>query len=275
MKALIAQSREGFINALRKRGIATTVLRDELITIPCPYDGTLWYGDRKINISDYDFAIIVSLNKPAKHLYTVIHNHIPTFGDPYVRNLFDNKVTGQAIVSEHGIPVIPLLYNMTDPLVQMETLHDKVVVKMDNLANGINVKLFDLPLQYPQEKRITQQYIECGHTDQRWIVVGDRIVCAMQRTASRDGEFRANLGQGGTGAPIEITEDMQELARRIVEPFPNFLYAGIDIITDPATNTRYFLEANLIPGSRIIEITHHNYYDDIVDYIINQVNNKS
>ena len=154
--------------------------------------------------------------------------------------------------------------------VHFENFKDKVVEKSPGSSCGISVRLHDLPLQKTKPCKIYQQYIECGGVDERWIIVGDKIVCAMQRKSVSDDEFRANLSVGGVGTPIEITEDMQEFAKKIIDVFEGYLYAGIDIITDKDGN-RYFLEANVTPGTKIVDITNHNFFDDVYKYIIENI----
>lgn len=239
------------------------------IVIPSPYTGYFWNGEEKVIISDYDYAIFFSVEPVSRFLYTYLSGHIKLFGDPYVRYQCSNKVICQIIAAENGIPVIPIVFgynvNKDVHLTDFEG-DDKVVEKPAGSSCGKSVCLRDLPLNETVQNRIYQKYIDCDSTDQRWIIIDDKIVCAMQRKAVEEGEFRANLSVGGEGTQIEITEDMQEFAKKFVSLFPGYLYTGIDIITDKEGN-RYFLEANMTPGDRIIMITHHNYFVDLYNYI--------
>ena len=52
---------------------------------------------------------------------------------------------------------------------------------------------------------LVQEFIEeAGGTDIRCLVVGERVIASMKRTA-RDGEFKSNLHRGGTVSAIKLT----------------------------------------------------------------------
>ena len=241
------------------------------VIVPSPYAGYFWNGNDKVMVSDYDYAIIMPSSLMAKSVYLYLKDHIKVFGNPFVRDQLVNKVTSQLIVSNAGIPVVPFVYGqLINPLIHLNEFKDQVVEKPYNLSCGANVNIYPLPISTIKEDQIYQQYIECDSTDERWIIVGDRIVSAMRRHSTEIGEFRANISLGGVGEPIDITDDMQEFAKRIIDQFPGYFYAGIDIITDRDGN-RYYLEGNIMPGEKIIEITNHNYFDDLYNYIISNL----
>ena len=59
-------------------------------------------------------------------------------------------------------------------------------------------------------------------------VVGGRAVAAMRRTA-KDGDFRANITNGGTAEGIEPTPEQAELAVRAAKAL-GLDFAGVDLL---------------------------------------------
>ena len=274
MKLIIigARLRPRLVEEFVKNGVEVINIASEItITIPTPYTGYIWDRTEKINLSDYSGILLLSRKKRSKLLYNSLRNHILIIGNPYSRFEFDNKSFGSIRVSEGGIPVIPMVYGNVTSKELIEHLGDTLVEKPDDLSRGERVELKVNPRSYNPD-RIYQKYIECGHSDERWICVeGKGVVCAMKRTSSNPSEFRANLNKGGKGEKLEVTQEMQDLAERITSIFPGYVFAGIDILTDKNTGERYFLESNVIPGEKIIEISGHNYYEDIYNSVMSKL----
>lgn len=80
--------------------------------------------------------------------------------------------------------------------------------------------------------------------DLRVWVIGGKTIAAMRRTAPV-GDFRANVSQGGTAEPFEITEEIDYIARHTASTL-GLQIAGIDLLFDEAG---YLVcEANSSPG---------------------------
>jgi len=76
---------------------------------------------------------------------------------------------------------------------------------------------------------LVQEYIEeAGGSDIRVLVVGKTVVGAMMRTAS-DGEFRANLHQGGKAEALKLSKEEKALALHATQSV-NLKVAGVDLI---------------------------------------------
>ena len=74
-----------------------------------------------------------------------------------------------------------------------------------------------------------QRFIrEAEGTDKRIYVVGDRCVAAMIRRAP-PGDFRSNIGNGGTAEPCEVTDEEAWLALQTAKEL-DLVFAGIDIL---------------------------------------------
>jgi ribosomal protein S6--L-glutamate ligase len=100
------------------------------------------------------------------------------------------------------------------------------------------------------EQMLVQEYIRESHgTDIRIIVVGNRCVAAMQRTASR-GDFRSNLHRGGTAKSITLDEKTRRLAAQAARAH-GLAVAGVDLLQ--SDRGPLLLEVNSSPGLEGIE----------------------
>jgi ribosomal protein S6--L-glutamate ligase len=113
---------------------------------------------------------------------------------------------------------------------------------------------------------LMQRYIESGRKDIRAIVVGEKVAVAMERTGKHD--FRANISQGGTGRKIELTTQQEELCVKAAKSV-GLSFAGVDLMNDE-NGKSFIIEVNGNPGTKIIDITGHNYFNDLVEYLEKQ-----
>jgi len=97
---------------------------------------------------------------------------------------------------------------------------------------------------------LVQEYIEeAGGSDIRVLVVGKTVVGAMMRTAA-DGEFRANLHQGGKAVVLKLSKEEKALALHATQSV-NLKVAGVDLIR--SSRGALVLEVNSSPGLEGIE----------------------
>ncbi len=97
---------------------------------------------------------------------------------------------------------------------------------------------------------IVQEYIkESGGADIRCLVVGDKVVAAMERKAA-PGDFRANIHQGGSASPIKITKQEREVAVKAAK-IMGLRMAGVDLLR--SERGPLVLEINSSPGLEGIE----------------------
>jgi ribosomal protein S6--L-glutamate ligase len=108
-----------------------------------------------------------------------------------------------------------------------------------------------------------QKFIDARSKDIRAIVVGDKVVVAMERTGKKD--FRANISQGGTGRKIMLSLEDQEICVRASRAV-GLKFSGVDILKDSDGRT-YVIEVNGNPGSQIIGVTGHNYFIELVEMV--------
>jgi RimK family alpha-L-glutamate ligase len=92
-----------------------------------------------------------------------------------------------------------------------------------------------------------QRTIDHGGRDLRVFVVGDRVLGAIERTASAHGpEWRTNVSRGGGATTFALPEAWAAMAIAAARAV-GADYAGVDLL--PARDgTVYALEVNAIPG---------------------------
>lgn len=113
---------------------------------------------------------------------------------------------------------------------------------------------------------IIQEFIkESKGEDVRCLVVGDKVVAAMKRTAEL-GEFRANIHRGGSAAPVKITKAEREIAVKAAKVMGLSL-AGVDLLR--SKRGPLVLEINSSPGLEGIEtVSQQDIAGMIVDHIV-------
>lgn len=95
-----------------------------------------------------------------------------------------------------------------------------------------------------------QEFVrESEGRDVRALVVGDRVVGAMRRTAKK-GEFRSNLHRGGEGMPIELPAAYADVAVKAAKVI-GLEVAGVDMLE--AASGPKVMEVNCSPGLRGLE----------------------
>ena len=134
-----------------------------------------------------------------------------------------------------------------------------IVIKLNRSTQGEGVMLAQndaearemLALLWQREQAVLiQEFVaEADGDDLRVLVVGDRCVAAMRRSAA-DGEFRANLHLGGSAKAVDLPVAASRLAIRAAQVH-GLGVAGVDLI--PSTRGLLLLEVNSSPGLEGIE----------------------
>ena len=97
---------------------------------------------------------------------------------------------------------------------------------------------------------LVQEFIrESSGSDIRCLVVGERVVASMRRTA-REGEFRSNIHRGGTAQKIKLTPEERSTAVRAAKAM-GLKVAGVDLLR--SNHGPLVLEVNSSPGLEGIE----------------------
>jgi ribosomal protein S6--L-glutamate ligase len=191
--------------------------------------------------------------------YTVVHNKLLT-----------HLVLQQADIpmpitylTPTGVAAKKLLTKVNYPIVMKfpEGTQGKGVMFADSFASASS--LLDA-LRTLKQPFIIQEYIETGGSDVRAIVVGNKVVAAMQRVAVQ-GEKRANIHAGGEGKPIILDEQTKHIAIKAAAACGAEI-CGVDILKGP--KGPLVIELNISPGLQGIKAaTGIDVAQHIADYL--------
>lgn len=207
-----------------------------------------------------------------------------------------DKWKSAQIMSENRIKVPKQFYSMSGkyPAMMIEKLGGLPVILKElsgSKGKGL-IKLADaeqtnmtLESYFGSERKIIlQEYLnnstaESAGSDERHIVCDGRVVNSMRRHAPKN-DIRANLSLSGSGEPIKADTETADMAVKAVAAIPGLNFAGVDIMkkpdpADPDKEIKYFIEINSNPGEKIIEITGHNHYEDLVAFIERECHKKA
>jgi len=134
-----------------------------------------------------------------------------------------------------------------------------LVIKLLEGTQGVGVVLAETPqaaesvieaFRGLDANILVQEFIaEAGGSDIRCLVVGDKCVAAMRRTA-KEGEFRSNLHRGGEASLIKITPEERTTAVRAARVM-GLNFAGVDLLR--SNHGSLIMEVNSSPGLEGIE----------------------
>jgi len=112
---------------------------------------------------------------------------------------------------------------------------------------------------------LVQEFIEESRgTDIRCLVIGEKVVAAMKRQA-KEGEFRANVHQGGKAIKVKLTPEERALAVAAAKTL-GLRVAGVDLIR--SNRGPLVLEINSSPGLEGVErASQVNVASKIIQYI--------
>ncbi len=112
---------------------------------------------------------------------------------------------------------------------------------------------------------IVQEFIkEAKGADIRAFIVGNKVVGAMKRQG-KEGEFRSNIHQGGTGKLIKLSKEEREVALTAAKSM-NLSIAGVDMLQ--SERGPLVLEVNSSPGLEGIEkATGKDIATEVVTYV--------
>lgn len=139
--------------------------------------------------------------------------------------------------------------------------HGKGVMFAESVAtaSGILDTLSEL-----KQAVIIQEYVETGGSDIRAMVIGDRVVAAIQRKAVKD-EKRANIHLGGSAEVIELDAHTKRVAVNTAKAIGAEICA-VDILE--SVKGPLILEANLSPGLQgIMKATGRDIALDIATFL--------
>ena len=236
-------------------------------------------------LSDYD-AILPRIGNSITYFGTAVVRQFEQM-DVYTPNTANgissarDKLRATQILSRHniGMPATTFVRNRADVRPAIERVGGApVVIKLLEGTQGIGVIL-------APEVKIAEAIIETLHStkqnvliqsfvkeskgrDIRALVVGDRVVAAMRRSAEGD-EFRSNVHRGGRVEPVELSPEFEQTAVRSAQ-IMGLRVAGVDMLE--GAHGPLVMEVNSSPGLEGIETaTGLDVAGAIIAFIANQV----
>lgn len=181
-----------------------------------------------------------------------------------------DKIESYHLLRDAGIPT-PRTWIIKDIECQNEF---PIVMKVPRGSRGEGVDLVNNQEEYVQtatqlfvdnEQLVCQEFIaESAGSDKRIIVTTEGVIGAMVRHA-KEGEFRANIHQGGVATEYVPTEEEAGIAMRAITAL-NLRFGGVDIID--SKNGPLVLEVNPSPGFAISSVIHKDVATEIIKAIM-------
>ena len=236
-------------------------------------------------LSDYD-AILPRIGASITYFGTAVVRQFEQM-DVYTPNTANgiansrDKLRATQILSRHqiGMPATTFVRNRADVPDAIERVGGApVVIKLLEGTQGIGVILAPdnkvaeaiiETLQSTSQNVLIQSFVkESKGRDIRALVVGDRVVAAMRRTAQGD-EFRSNVHRGGSVEGVTLDSAFEEAAVRSAQ-IMGLRVAGVDMLE--GADGPQVMEVNSSPGLEGIEAaTKLDVAGAIIDHIGNQV----
>ena len=192
-----------------------------------------------------------------------------------------DKLSSMQALSRHdiGIAETGFVRNQSDIL---QAIHEMggapVIIKLLSGTQGVGVILAESnkvaeaiieTLSSVKQNVLVQKFVsESKGRDIRALVVGDKVVAAMRRTAAGQ-EFRSNVHRGGTTQAVELDPEYERCAVRAAQIL-NLKVAGVDMLE--GKDGPVIMEVNSSPGLEGIEkATGVDIAGTIIRYIEEQI----
>jgi len=183
---------------------------------------------------------------------------IPVYNDADSISRVSDKLLASQLLVKDNLPIPKTILVNGD--VDIELIEKEIgfpcVVKATSGSKGKTVHLCHTKKDFAglmsllasislKKTMIIQEFVDAQPgTDLRVWVIGGKTVVAMKRTGA-EGDFRANISQGGTAELFEITDEVDYLARETARVL-GLQIAGVDLLFDK--DGYKICEANSSPG---------------------------
>lgn len=211
-------------------------------------------------------------------LHQLAAQGIPVFNPPRSLEVAVDKYLTSALLQRAGLPIPRTLTSQTydQALEDFHALGGDVVLKplFGGEGRGIT-RLQDEAIA----ERVFRTLAQLGHVlyqqefiahpghDLRVLVIGHKLF-GMRRCNSDD--WRTNVSRGATAEPLEVNEELAELARRAAAAV-GVPFAGVDILPGP-DGQLYLLEVNAVPGWRgLARALQRDIAREVLDWIAAEI----
>lgn len=174
-------------------------------------------------------------------------------GLPVTTFAHDPKQTEEVLALAGGSPLVIKLLEGTQGIGVVLADTDRSAKSVIEAFRGAGVNI------------LVQEFIkEAGGTDIRALVVGNRVVAAMQRKGA-EGEFRSNLHRGGSAQAIKISAVERATAVKAAKAM-GLNVCGVDMLR--ANHGPVVMEVNSSPGLEGVEkATGIDIAGQIIDFL--------
>jgi gamma-F420-2:alpha-L-glutamate ligase len=257
-----AYENQRLLDCLKKNGMQGCVLEPKYFDIIVSRSSakSIRYKGEKIELPD----LVLSRTGAGTNYFTrSVMRQIEKFGIPVyndadsISRVSDKLLTSQLLVKENlPIPKTILVNGDVDIELIEKEIGFPCVVKATSGSKGKTVHLCHNKKDFAglmsllasislKKTMIIQEFVDAQPgTDLRVWVIGGKTVVAMKRTGA-EGDFRANISQGGTAELFEITDEVDYLARETARVL-GLQIAGVDLLFDK--DGYKICEANSSPG---------------------------
>ena len=270
MRAVILSARTGghtdeLIRALTERGHSGQVLPYEglVARLGPPLQAHLASEQTSILDADVVLARIIPGGSLEQIIYRVDALHwiedrgVPVVNSPRAIERCVDKFYTTTLLHGAGLPTPETVVceRLDEAMAAVRAMGDVVIKPIfGSLGHGMirvsdpDVALRVLrPLDQVRSVFYVQRAIDHGGRDLRLLVVGGRVLGAIERRAP-EGEWRTNVAIGGVARAVDPTPEMEQMALGAAAAV-GADYAGVDLL--PARDGSLFvLEVNGIPGWR-------------------------
>ena len=257
-----AYENQRLLACLEKNGMRGRVLEPKYFDIIVSRSSakSIRYRGEKIELPD----LVLSRTGAGTNYFTrSVMRQIEKFGIPVINDadsisrVSDKLLTSQLLVKENlPIPKTVLVNGDVDIELIEKEIGFPCVVKATSGSKGNTVHLCYTKKDFVglmsllasislKKTMIIQEFVDAQPgTDLRVWVIGGKTVVAMKRTGA-EGDFRANISQGGTAELFEVTDEVDYLARETARVL-GLQIAGVDLLFDK--DGYKICEANSSPG---------------------------
>lgn len=184
--------------------------------------------------------------------------HVKCINSSLSVDIAKDKMRSHQLLASHGLPIpntmlvrFPVDASIVDSMIGWPCVvkvisgsYGEGIYLCENKKAFVKIMEFINSLNSPRTL-IVQEYIDTKPgEDLRVFVIGGKVIGAMKRHAP-DGDFRANISNGGYGEPFEVNGEIEYLAREAAR-ICGLQIAGIDLLFDK--DGYKICEANSAPG---------------------------
>jgi gamma-F420-2:alpha-L-glutamate ligase len=257
-----AYENQRLLACLEKNNMKGRVLEPKYFDIIVSRGSTksIRYKGERIDLPD----LVLSRTGAGTNYFTrSVMRQIEKFGIPVINDadsisrVSDKLLTSQLLVKENlPIPKTILVNGDIDVDLIEKEIGFPCIVKATTGSKGKTVHLCQTKKDFAslmsllssislKKTMIIQEFVDAQPgTDLRVWVIGGKTVVAMKRIGA-EGDFRANISQGGTAELFEITDEVDYLARETTRVL-GLQIAGVDLLFDKEGYK--ICEANSSPG---------------------------